>query len=96
VHPLGERPILRRHLRDPVEDRLQAIGLLGALPALGPQLGGALLHRGAFLGGEALGLGGGGLLRRHGRRFPSGHVGGAVPAFSDRLGRVGTVALLDS
>ena len=52
-----ERTILRRHLRDPVEDRLQPVGLLGALLALGAQLGGALLHRGTLLGAEAVGLG---------------------------------------
>jgi hypothetical protein len=41
MHALGERTILRRHLRDPVEDRLQPVGLLGALLALGAQFGGA-------------------------------------------------------
>ena len=41
MHALGERTILRRHLRDPVEDRLQPVGLLGALLALRAQLGGA-------------------------------------------------------
>jgi len=43
MHALGERTILRRHLRDLVEDRLQPVGLLGALLALGAQLGGARL-----------------------------------------------------
>src|SRR5215475_8274301 len=57
MHALGQRTILRCHLRDAVEDRLQAVGLLGALLALGAQLGGALLHRGTLLGGEAAGLG---------------------------------------
>jgi hypothetical protein len=57
MHALGERTVLRRHLRDAVEDRLQAVGLLGALLALGAQLGGALLHRGTLLSGEAVGLG---------------------------------------
>src|SRR5947199_418335 len=50
VHALGQRTVLRCHLRDPVEHRLQAVGLLGALLALGAQLGGALLHRGTLLG----------------------------------------------
>ena len=57
MHALGERTILRRHLRDPVEDRLQAVRLLGALLALGAQLGGALLHRGTLVGAEAAGVG---------------------------------------
>ena len=55
MHALGERSILRRHLRDPVQDRLQSVGPLGALLALGAQLGGALLHRGALFGAEAVG-----------------------------------------
>jgi hypothetical protein len=66
MHALGERAILRRHLRDPVEDRLQAVGLLGAFLAFGAQLGGALLHRGTLLGAEAVGLGHG-ILRGHSR-----------------------------
>ena len=37
---------------DRVEHRLQAVGLLGALLALGAELGGALLHRGALLRAE--------------------------------------------
>jgi Glyoxalase-like domain len=57
MHALGERAILRCHLRDLVEDRLQAVGLPGALLALGAQLGGALLHRGTLPGAEAAGLG---------------------------------------
>jgi hypothetical protein len=64
MHALGERTILRRHLRDAVKDRLQLIGLLGALLALGAQLGGAPPHRSTFLGGEAVGLGLG-ILRGH-------------------------------
>jgi hypothetical protein len=64
MHALGERTIFRCHLRDAVEDRLQAVGLLGALLALGAQLGGALFHRGTLLGAEALGLGLG-ILRGH-------------------------------
>jgi hypothetical protein len=50
------RTILRRHLRDPV-GRLQSVGLLGTLLALGAQLRGALLHRGTLLSAEAVGLG---------------------------------------
>ena len=57
MHALGERTILRRHPRDAVEDRLQPVGLLGALLALGAQLRGALLHRGTLLSAEAVGLG---------------------------------------
>jgi hypothetical protein len=57
MHPLGERTVLRCHLRDAVEDGLQAVGLLGALLALGAQLGGALLHSGTLCGAEAAGLG---------------------------------------
>src|SRR5260370_14456162 len=64
MHALGERTILRCHLRDAVEDRLQAVGLLGALLALGAQLGGACPHRGTLLGAEAAGPGPG-ILRRH-------------------------------
>jgi hypothetical protein len=44
-------------LEDAVEDRLQSVGLLGALLALGAELGGARLHRGTFRSGEAVGLG---------------------------------------
>ncbi len=66
MHALGERTILRFHLRDGVDDRLEAVGLLGALLALGAQLGGALLHRGALLGAETVGLALG-LLCRHSR-----------------------------
>jgi NADP-dependent 3-hydroxy acid dehydrogenase YdfG len=70
VHALGERTILRCHPRDAVEDRLQAIGLLGALVALGAQLGGAVLHRRTLLGAEAAELGLG-ILRGHSRAsFP--------------------------
>ena len=54
MHALGQRAILRRHRGDAVEDRLQAVRLLGALLALGPQLGRALLHRGALGGAEAV------------------------------------------
>src|SRR6516225_4747423 len=54
---LGDRAILRCHLRDRVEERLQPVGLLGALLALGAQLRGALLHRGTLRGGEAAGPG---------------------------------------
>jgi hypothetical protein len=57
MHALGQRTVLRCHLGDPVEDRLQAVGLLGARLSLGAQLGGALLHRGALFGGKAGGLG---------------------------------------
>src|SRR5487761_552187 len=79
MHALGERTILRRHLRDPVEDRLQPVGLLSALLTLGAQLGGALLHRGTLLSGEAVGLGLG-ILRRH-SRTPFRHSGpGMLPA----------------
>ncbi len=35
MHSLSQRTILRRHLRDPVQDRLNTVGLLGALLALG-------------------------------------------------------------
>jgi hypothetical protein len=66
VHPLGEHAVLRRHGRDGVEHRLQPVGLLGALLALGPQLGGTLLHRRALLGAEPARFGlGRGPLRRH-------------------------------
>jgi hypothetical protein len=41
VRSHSERTILRCHLRDPVPDRPQAVGLLGVLLALGTQLGGA-------------------------------------------------------
>src|ERR1700733_3347542 len=64
MHPLGERTISRCHLLDPVEDRLQAVSLLGTLRALGAQLGGTLLHRGTLLGAETAGPGLG-TLRRH-------------------------------
>jgi hypothetical protein len=57
MHALGERTILRRHLRDAVQDSLQPVGLLGALLALGAQLGSARLHRGTLIGGEAAGVG---------------------------------------
>jgi hypothetical protein len=40
VRALGERTILRPHLRDTVEGRLQPVGLLGAPLALSTQLGG--------------------------------------------------------
>src|SRR4028118_1605425 len=53
---LGARPVLGCHVRDPVEGRLQTVGLLGTLPPLGAELGGALLHRGPLLGAEAVGL----------------------------------------
>jgi Major Facilitator Superfamily len=66
IHALGGRTIGRRRLRDLVEDRLQPVGLLGALLALGAQLGSARFHRGTLLGGEAVRLGLG-ILRRHSR-----------------------------
>jgi hypothetical protein len=94
VHALGEGAIRRRHLRDPVEDRLQTVGLLGALLALGAQLGGTLLHRGALLGGEPLGRGRG-LLGRHGR-FLSGTIGGIQPLCPPQARTGRTVPLLDS
>ena len=56
VHALGELTIVRGHLRDPVQDRLEPVGLLGALLALGAELGRALLHRSAFLSTEPVGL----------------------------------------
>jgi hypothetical protein len=43
MHPLGQRPILRRHRRNTVEDRLEPVGLLGAFLALGAELRGAFL-----------------------------------------------------
>jgi hypothetical protein len=87
VHALGERPILRRHLGNLVEDRLKRVGLRGALLALGAQLGGALLHRGKLLGAEAVKFGLG-ILRGHSQaafrrataRRDAGHLRG-------RLGR---------
>jgi len=66
MHTLGKHTILRRHLLDPVEDRLQSVGPLGALLALGAQLGGALLHRGTLLGAKTVGLSLE-LVRRHSR-----------------------------
>jgi len=79
MHALGERAILRRHLRDLVEDRLQAVGFPGALLALGAQLGGALLHRGTLLGAEAAGLGPG-ILPGHSRASLPGAQGlGIMP-----------------
>ena len=66
MHALGELTILWCHFRDLVQDRLQAVCLLGALLALGAQLGGALLHRGALFGTETVGLGFG-ILRGHSR-----------------------------
>jgi len=54
---LSDRTILRRHLRDRVESRLQAVGLLGALPALSAQFSRALLHRGTLCSSEAAGPG---------------------------------------
>src|SRR6266496_4542746 len=70
MHAPGERAILRCHLRDAVQDRLQAVGLPGALRAPGAQLGGACLHRGTLLGAEAAGLGPG-IVRGHSRAsFP--------------------------
>src|SRR5712692_9690270 len=86
MHALGERAILRYHLRDAVEDRLQAVGPLGALLALGAQLGGACLHRGTLLGAEAFGLALG-ILRGHSRAsFPDAQGLGVMPAFTERLG----------
>src|SRR4051794_6269280 len=75
VDALGERTVVRAHLRDRIEERLEPLGLLLALLALGAQLRGALLHGGALLGAEAVGRGrvtrlGLALLRRH--AFPSG------------------------
>jgi hypothetical protein len=61
---LGDRTIGRRHLGDRIEDRLQAVGLLGALLALSAQLCGALLHRGTLGSSEAAGPGLG-TVRRH-------------------------------
>src|SRR6266508_2306991 len=54
VNSLSQRTVPRSHLRDGIENRLKAVGLLRALLALGTELGGALLHRGALLGGEAV------------------------------------------
>ena len=45
------------HLGDRLEDRVQTVGLLRALPAFGAQFGGARLHRGALGGAEAVGRG---------------------------------------
>src|SRR5580692_12192124 len=96
MHALGQRTILRCHLRDAVEDRLQAVGLLGALLALGAQLGGTLLHRGALLGAEAAGLGHG-ILRGHSRAsFPDAQGLGVVPALHRKARPEHTVALLHS
>src|SRR5580693_5380380 len=73
-------------LRDAVQDRLQAVGLLGALLALSAQLRGALLHRGAFLGAEGIGPGRG-ILRGHSRAsFPDAQGLDVRPAFHRRLG----------
>ncbi len=86
MHPLGERTIVRRHVRDPVEDILQAVGLLGAFLAFGSQLGGALLHRGTLLGAETVGLGHG-ILRGHSRASLLDAQGlGVIPASVERLG----------
>src|SRR5260370_30936317 len=96
MHALGERTILRCHLRDAVEDRLQAVGLLGALVALGAQLGGALLHRGALLGAETIGFGLG-IRRGHCRAsFPEAHRLGVMPAFYRKTRLRHTVALIES
>ena len=57
VHPLGQHAVGALHRRNAVEARLQGIGLLGAPAALGPQLGGTLLHRHALGGTEAVRLG---------------------------------------
>jgi hypothetical protein len=35
VDALGQRPVVRRHLGDRLEHRLQAVGLLGAFLTLG-------------------------------------------------------------
>jgi hypothetical protein len=84
------------HLRDTVEDRLQAVGLLGALLALGAQLGGAFLHRGTLCGAEAAGLGRG-ILRGHSQASFLEAQGLSVRPASYREARPGrTVALLDS
>src|SRR5256884_6534470 len=83
MYALGERTIPRRHLGDAVEDRLQPVGLLGALLALGAQLRGALLHRGALSSSEAVGLGLG-TVRGH-SHAAFRHPGlGAVPAIGTK------------
>jgi len=96
MHALGQRPVLWCHLGDTVEDRLQAIGLLGAFLALGAQLGGALFHRGALLGAEAAGFAGG-IRRRHLRAsFHDTQGRGAMPARYRKARHRHTMALLDS
>ena len=96
MHPLGERAILRRHPRDAVEDRLQAVGLLGALLAFGAQLGGAHLYRGTLLGAEAVGLCHG-ILRGHSRAFlPDAQGSASCRALRRKAKPDHTVALLDS
>jgi hypothetical protein len=70
VHSLGEGAVVRGHRGDAVERGLEGIGLLGPLLPLSAQLGGALLHGGALLGAETVGLGRG--LRRHDWPFLSG------------------------
>src|SRR5258708_6923392 len=67
MHALGERSIVWRHLRNLGEEFVQAVGLLGALLALGAQLGRAFLHRSTLLGAEAVGFFRG-LLRGHSRQ----------------------------
>ncbi|MFZ0190743.1 MAG: hypothetical protein WAL72_27815 [Streptosporangiaceae bacterium] len=96
MHALGKRTILRCHPRDAVQDCLQAVGFLGALLALGAQLGGALLHRGTLSGAEPAGLGRG-ILRGHCRAsFPGAQGLGVMPAFHRKARPGHTVALLDS
>jgi len=84
MHALSERAVLRCHLRDPVEDRLQTVGLLCALLAIGAQLGGALLHRGTLLGAEAVGFTLG-ILRGHSRAFRHSGPARSLPS-AQRLG----------
>ncbi len=96
MHSLGERPVLWCHLGDAVEDRLQAVGLLGAFLALGTQLGGALFHRGALLGAEAAGSGRC-IRRRHFRAsFRDAQGLGVMSAFYRKARHGHTVVLLDS
>src|SRR3984885_676221 len=80
MHPLGERTILWSHLLDPVEDGLQAVGLLGTFRSLGAQLGGTLLHRGTLLGAETAGPGLGTLCRHSRISFLSAQGLGGMPA----------------
>jgi hypothetical protein len=95
VHSLSERTILRGHGRDPVQDRLQPVGLPRALLPLGPELGGALLHRGTFFGAEAVGL----LLRilrRHGCSLSTVNGPARVPSFRRKARDRQFLALLRS